>query len=123
MMFSDRRDEGARENERAEHERSENPTQQSMSALRALEEHGVDVTGSESGAELSSMQTAVDAFRRAAETLAGRMPISGASDELCRHVVPPRAADETPRQYVDRVNRMTERFRTLSQGPRRERRH
>lgn len=115
-MFSDRRDIGARDNER-----SENPIQQSMAALRALEEHGVDVTGSETVAELSSMQAAVDGFRHAAELLAGRTPIGAPADDLSRQVVPPRAADETPRQYVDRVTRMTARFRSLSQRPGRER--
>ena len=34
----------------------------------------------------------------------------------------PRAADETPRQYAERVNRMAERFRSLAQSPGRERR-
>jgi hypothetical protein len=116
MMSRDRHDEGARQGDR-----SDNPTQQSLAALRALEEHGVDVTGSESGAELAMMQSAVDAFRRAAETLAGRTPLSGPAADLCQHVVPPRAADETPRQYCERVNRMTERFRALSQSPSRRR--
>ena len=37
-----------------------------------------DVTGSESGTELAAMQGAVDAFRRAAETLAGRAPLTSA---------------------------------------------
>jgi hypothetical protein len=114
MMTSDKHDEGARDGGR------ENTSQSMYSALRSLAEHGVDVTGSESGPELASMQSAVDAFRRAAETLAGRTPLTGA-DDLCRHVVPPRAADETPRQYVERVNRMTERFRALSQSSSRER--
>ena len=115
MMTRDKHDEGARDGGR------NNATPQAFSALRSLEEHGVDVTGSESGTELAAMQGAVDAFRRAAETLAGRVPLSSAADDLCRQVVPPRAADETPRQYVERVNRMTERFRTLSQGPSRDR--
>ena len=116
MMTSDRHDEGAREGNR-----SETPQQQSLAALRSLEEHGVDVTGSESGAELSLMQGAVESFRRAAEMLAGRTPLSDRAADLCRSVVPPRAADETPRQYSERLNRMTERFRTLSQSPGRER--
>jgi hypothetical protein len=115
MTSSDKHDKGARDHAR------ESTTPQMYSALRSLAEHGVDVTGSESGTELAAMQNAVDAFRRAAETLAGRTPLTSASDELCRHVVPPRAADETPRQYVERVNRMTERFRVLSQSPTRDR--
>ena len=115
MMTSDKYDEGAHDGERS------NTSPQAYSALRSLREHGVDVTGSESGTELAAMQGAVDAFRRAAETLAGRVPLSSAADELCRQVVPPRAADETPRQYVERVNRMTERFQTLSQSSSRER--
>ena len=115
MMTSDKHDEGARDGGR------DNTTPQVYSALRSLAEHGVDVTGSESGTELAAMQQAVDAFRRAAETLAGRTPLTSAADELCRHVVPPRAADETPRQYVERVSRMTERFRALSQSPTRDR--
>jgi len=115
MMTSNKHDEGARDGERGI------SSSQAYSALRSLREHGVDVTGSESGTELAAMQGAVDAFRRAAETLAGRVPLTSAADELCRHVVPPRAADETPRQYVERVNRMTERFRTLSQSSTRER--
>jgi hypothetical protein len=110
MMSSDQHDEKARDAAR------ESTTPQAFAALRALEEHGVDVTGSESGTELAAMQSAVDAFRRAAETLAGRTPVDNHSDDLCRQVVPPRAADETPRQYVERVNRMTERFRVLSQS-------
>ena len=115
MMTSDKHDEGARDGERE----STSPTM--YSALRSLAEHGVDVTGSESGTELAAMQGAVDAFRRAAETLAGRAPLTSAADDLSRQVVPPRAADETPRQYIERVNRMTERFRTLSQSSTRER--
>jgi hypothetical protein len=116
MMTNDHHDEGAREGNR-----SEGSQQQSLAAQRSLEEHGVDTTGSESGAELVSMQIAVDAFRRAAEALAGRAPLGERTSDLCRHVVPPRAADETPRQYVERVNRMSERFRTLTQSPGRER--
>ena len=114
-MTSDKHDEGAREGAR------DSTSSQAYSALRSLGEHGVDVTGSESDTELAAMQSAVDAFRRAAETLAGRMPLTSAADELCRQVVPPRAADETPRQYVERVTRMTERFRSLSQSPARDR--
>ena len=113
MMMFDTHDESARDGAR-----SDSPTPQSYAALRSLEESGVDVTGSESSAELSQMQASVEAFRRAAEALAGRVPVSGDAAELCRQVVPPRAADETPRQYTERVNRMTERFRALTQGDR-----
>ena len=115
-MTFDKHDEGAREGTRSQ-------VQQSFAALRSLEENGVDVTGSESATELSIMQSAVDAFRRAAEALAGREPSSLliSPDDMCRHLVPPRAADETPRQYVERVNRMTQRFRSLTQGPGRDR--
>jgi len=119
MMTSDKHDEGPRHGSRDGGRDNSSP--QSYSALRSLAEHGVDVTGSESGTELSAMQGAVDAFRRAAETLAGRIPLSSGADDLSRHVVPPRAADETPRQYVERLNRMTERFRTLSQSSTRDR--
>jgi len=52
--------------------------------------------------------------------LAGRAPLGVPAAELCRHVVPPRAADETPRQYTERVNRMTERFRSLMESSGRE---
>jgi len=114
MMTFDRHDEGARDGAR-----SDAPSQ--FAALRSLNENGVDVTGSESGVELTMMQLAVDAFRRAAEVLAGRAPLGVPATELCRHVVPPRAADETPRQYTERVNRMTERFRSLTESPGRER--
>ena len=115
-MTFDKHDESAREGTRAE-------GRQSFAALRSLEENGVEVTGSESTTELSIMQTAVDAFRRAAEALAGRGSASllAAADDLGQHVVPPRAADETPRQYVERVNRITQRFRSLTQGPGRDR--
>lgn len=118
MMTLDRHDEGSRDDVR-----TDAATGQSYAALRSLEESGVDVTGSESSAELISMQTAVDAFRRAAEALAGRAgaPQIGTPDDLCQQVVPPRAADETPRQYSERVNRMTERFRSLTQGRERPR--
>jgi hypothetical protein len=113
MMTVDQYDEGAREGNR-----SEGTRQQSLAAQRSLEEHGVDITGAESGAELLSMQAAVDSFRRAAQALAGRAPLGARAADPCRDVVPPRAADETPRQYVERLNRMSERFRTLSQSPR-----
>lgn len=118
MMTFDRHDEGSRDEAR-----TDAPTQQAYAALRSLEESGVDVTGSESSAELVSMQSAVDAFRRAAEALAGRAGATqiGTPDDLCKQVVPPRAADETPRQYSERVNRMTERFRSLTQGRERPR--
>jgi hypothetical protein len=115
MMRKDWHDEGTRGSERSDN------SSNAEAMARSLEEHGVDVTGSESGAELTMMQIAVDAFRRAAEALAGHAPLSGRADDLCRHVVPPRAADETPRQYAERVNRMTERFRALTQGSSRER--
>jgi hypothetical protein len=110
MMRADWHDEGRRGNERAEN------TTNSEAMARSLEDQGVDVTGAESGTELSMMKGAVDAFRRAAEKLAGHTPLNARADDLCRQVVPPRAADETPRQYAERVNRMTERFRALSEG-------
>ena len=106
--------------ERRDSGRSDNSAN-AEAMTRSLEEHGVDVTGSESGAELTMMQTAVDGFRRAAEALAGHIPLSSRADDLCRQVVPPRAADETPRQYAERVNRMSERFRALTEGSSRER--
>lgn len=115
MMRADRHDEGRQESERTE------TNTQSEAMIRSLGQQGVDVTGSESGAELRLMQSAVDGFRRAAEMLAGQIPNTGNADDLCRQVVPPRAADETPRQYAERVNRMSERFRALSQEPSRER--
>jgi hypothetical protein len=115
MMRADWHDEGTRDSARSD------SSANAEAVSRSLEEHGVDVTGSESSAELAMMQTAVDGFRRAAEALAGHIPLSGSADDLCRHVVPPRAADETPRQYAERVNRMTERFRTLTEGSSRER--
>ncbi len=115
-MTSDKQGEGAREGGC-----SDGSQEHSYAAIRSLEEHGVDLTGSESGAELSSMQSAVEAFRRAADALAGSMPLIGPSKNLSRQVVPPRAADETPRQYTERVTRMTERFRSLTWGPGRDR--
>jgi hypothetical protein len=115
MKRVDWHDEGSRESERRE------PSTQSEAMIRSLEQHGVDVTGSESSAELTMMQNAVEGFRRAAEMLQGQVPGTGRADELCRQVVPPRAADETPRQYAERVNRMSERFRALAQEPSRER--
>jgi hypothetical protein len=115
-MTFDMHEEGARDGAV-----SDGSAPQSFVAQRSLAENGVDVTGSESGVEIALMKGAVDAFRRAAEALAGRTPLSGPADELCRHVVPPRAADETPRQYAERVNRMTERFRSLTQSPDRHR--
>ena len=115
MMRADWHDEGRQEGERSEF------NTQAEAMIRSLEQHGVDVTGSESGAELALMQGAVDGFRRAAEMRAGQIPLTGHADELRRQVVPPRAADETPRQYAERLNRMSERFRALSQGSSRER--
>ena len=115
MVRTDWHDEGRQEGERSEF------NTQAEAMIRSLEQHGVDVTGSESGAELTLMQGAVDGFRRAAEMLAGQIPLTGNADELCRQVVPPRAADETPRQNAERRNRMSERFRALSQGSTRER--
>jgi hypothetical protein len=115
MMKADWHDERSHEGERGETSR------QSEAMIRSLEQQGVDITGSESSAELTMMQSAVDGFRRAAEMLAGQIPLSAHADELCRQVVPPRAADETPRQYAERVNRMSDRFRALAQGSTRER--
>jgi hypothetical protein len=116
MMRVDRQDEGTHGNERVDN------TTNSDAMIRSLEEHGVDVTGSESGIELKMMKSAVDGFRGAAERLvAGHVPLGGNADDLGRQLVPPRAADETPRQYAERVNRMTERFRTLTDGSSRER--
>jgi hypothetical protein len=106
--------------ERRENERTENSVQ-ADAAARSLENHGVDLTGAESGTELAMMKSAVDEFRSATEMLAGKIPLAGHADDLCRQVVPPRAADETPRQYSERVSRMAERFRALSRGSSRER--
>lgn len=108
-------EEGRREDERAEN------SAQSETVARSLESQGVDLTGTESGTELTMMKSAVDEFRHATEMLAGQIPVSGHADDLCRQVVPPRAADETPRQYSERVSRMSERFRALSRGSSRER--
>jgi hypothetical protein len=113
MMTADRHDDPER--------RSDSPGYQSLAAVRSLHEHGVDLTGSESSSELSLMQAAVDDFRRAAETLAGRALPSTLDDDRGRHVIPPRAADETPRQYAERVSRMAARFRSLTQAPGRDR--
>lgn len=108
-------EEGRREDERAEN------SAPSETVARSLESQGVDLTGTESGTELTMMKSAVDEFRHATEMLAGQIPVSGHADDLCRQVVPPRAADETPRQYSERVSRMSERFRALSRGSSRER--
>jgi len=70
MMTFDKHDEGSREGAR-----SDGSAQQSFVALRSLAENGVDVTGSESGVELTLMKGAVDAFRRAAEALARVAPV------------------------------------------------
>src|SRR5947199_8359776 len=91
-------DEGNRENERTEN------SVQSDAAARSLENQGVELTGAESNTELAMMKSAVDEFRSATEILAGKIPLSGHADDLCRQVVPPRAADETPRQYSERVS-------------------
>jgi hypothetical protein len=115
MMRTDWHDERSHEGERSETSR------QSEAMIRSLEQQGVDLTGSESDTELTMMHGAVDGFRRATEMLAGQIPVTGHADELCRQVVPPRAADETPRQYAERVNRMSDRFRSLAQGSSRER--
>jgi hypothetical protein len=117
MMTSDRHDDTSRDVDRLD------GAYQSLAVVRSLREEGVDVTGSESLAELSLMQTAIEDFRHAAESLAGRgtAPPSGAAEERSHRVVPPRAADETPRQYVERVNRITERFRALTRSPGRDR--
>lgn len=115
MMSADRNDDREREVVR-----SDAPSYQALVAARSLQEHGVDVTGSESMAELSLMQAAVEAFRRAAEALGGRA-VAPADDALSRQVIPPRAADETARQYAERVNRMADRFRSLAKSPGRER--
>lgn len=115
MMTSDRHDDTEREGIR-----SETSSYQALVAVRSLQEQGVDVTGSESMTELTLMQAAVEEFRRAAEALAGRA-MSPAGDDRGRQVIPPRAADETPRQYAERVNRMADRFRSLAQSPGRDR--
>src|SRR5674476_1136306 len=112
MMTSDKHDEGSRDGGR------DNVTHQSYTALRSLSEHGVDVTGSESGTELVAMQGAVDAFRRAAETLAGRTPLGNASDVLCRPLGPPPPAAATPRSYLERLQRTTEPFGAASPASR-----
>lgn len=114
-MTSDRHDDAEREGIR-----SDSPSYQTLVAVRTLQEQGVDVTGSESMAELNLMQAAVEEFRRAAEALAGRA-MSSLGDERSRQVIPPRAADETPRQYAERVSRMSDRFRSLAQSPGRDR--
>jgi len=115
MMTSDRHDDPEREGIRPE-----SSSYQALVVVRSLQEQGVDVTGSESMSELTLMQASVEEFRRAAEALAGRA-ISSASDDRGRQVIPPRAADETPRQYAERVSRMANRFRSLAQSPGRDR--
>jgi hypothetical protein len=115
MVRADWHDEGKHEGQRPE------STTPSQAMIRSLEEHGVDLTGGESNSDLMIMKGAVDDFRRATEMLGGNTPIAGRADDLCQQVVPPRAADETPRQYAERVSRMAERFRALARGPSRER--
>ena len=115
MVRADWKDEGARDGERAEN----SPQYEAMA--RSLEELGVNVTGGESNADLTLMKNAVDGFRRATEALAGPLPPGGKADDVVRQVVPPRAADETARQYAERVNRMSERFRALCEGSSRDR--
>jgi hypothetical protein len=114
-MRADWHDEGKHEGQWPE------STTHSEALIRCLEEHGVEITGGESNADLTLMKSAVDDFRRATELLGGNTPLGGHADDLCRQVVPPRAADETPRQYAERVSRMAERFRTLARGSSRER--
>jgi hypothetical protein len=115
MVRSDWQDEGARQGERAE------SSAQFEAMAHSLEEMGVEVTGGESDADLTMMKNAVDGFRRATEALAGPLPPGGKADDVVRQVVPPRAADETARQYAERVNRMSERFRALCEGSTRDR--
>lgn len=97
MMALDRQDEGFRDDVR-----QDVPAQQRFSALRLLEENGVDVTGAESGAELTLMQVAVDAFRRAAEALAGRNTVHitarrrTSASTSCRPAPRTKRRDSTP---------------------------
>lgn len=116
MMSSDRRDDAEREGLR-----SDPPSYQALVVARSLRDQGVDVTGSETVAELLLMQSAVEEFRRAAEALAGRVTAPSPADERSRQLIPPRAADETARQYAERVSRMADRFRVLSRTPGRDR--
>jgi single-stranded DNA-specific DHH superfamily exonuclease len=116
MMTPDRHDDRERGDIR-----SDARSYQMLAATRSLQEAGVDVTGSESASELTLMQAAVEEFRRAAEALAGRAVLSASAEERTRQVIPPRAADETPRQYAERVSRMADRFRSLAQSPGRDR--
>jgi hypothetical protein len=117
MMFSDRRDDAPHNG---------GPNSDSARALNgvvsSLAEQGVDLTGSESPADLALMNRAVEEFRHAADLLGGRAMPPVAADDRARHVVPPRADDETPRQYAERIERIAERFRALARQPGRTRR-
>src|SRR6476620_10142426 len=80
MRRVDWHQEGEREDERTEN------SVQADAAARSLENQGVDLTGSESGTELAMMKSAVDEFRQATEMLAGRIPLTGHGEDLCRQV-------------------------------------
>ncbi len=112
MMFSDPRDDAL------PHDFPDASSARALGTMiRSLAEQGVDFTGSESPAEVALMHLAVEEFRRAADSLDGRT-VQG---DRARQVVPPRAADETPRQYAERMDRIAERFRSLARHPGRSR--
>ncbi len=113
MMFADPRDDAPPT--RAPGALSESEL---SAMIRFLAEQGVDFTGSESAGDVSLMHAAVEAFHRAVDSLGGR----AAAGDRAFQVVPPRAADETPRQYAERMERMTERFRSLARSSQRGRR-
>ncbi len=83
-----------------------------------LQQRGVDLTGGESSEELAQLLEAVEAFEAAVSALGGDRMLndrrSDQSDDTAL-VLPPRAADESPRRYADRLVRLADRLTSLTE--------
>ena len=83
-----------------------------------LEARGVDLAGSESSEELAQLLEAVEAFEAAVSAIGGDRMIEDRRSNSSKEadlVIPPRAADESPRRYAERLLRLADRLTSLAE--------
>lgn len=84
------------------------------SVAATLRARGVELTGSENADQLADVLSAVEEFEAAVSEVGGDRMVNdprSSQPEDEAFVLPRRAADESPRQYADRVLRAAQRLR------------
>jgi hypothetical protein len=87
------------------------------SVAATLRARGVDLTGDESSDELAEILSSVEQFEAAVSALGGDRMVNdrySSQPDDPSLVIPPRAADETPRRYAERLTRMATRLNDLT---------